>query len=141
MNDYNYTHRLPQPFSTNSAKQSSNAEATMRMPTATQSKASGSDYFNSSVTYDVQTNAVKRTLWSETTDDMDTDQDPNANTAESSETKSVNYINETIDRDIKPRKRAESRRECQWSMCTTREEWSDPLHMLSSLSFAQCVQS
>ena len=112
----------------------------MRMPTATQLKASGSDYFNSSVTYDVQTNG-KRTLWSETTDDMDTEQDPNANTAKSSETKPVNYINETIDRDVKPRKRAESRRECQWSVCTTREEWIDQLHRLSSLLFAQCVQS
>ena len=112
----------------------------MRMPTATQSKASGSDYFNSSVTYDVQTNE-KRTLWSETTDDMDTDLDPNANTVESSETKSGHYINETFDRDIKPSKRAESRRECQWSMYTTREEWIDQLHRLSSLLFAQCVQS
>ena len=115
-------------------------EATMRMPTATQSKASGSDYFNSSGTYDVQTNG-KRTLWSETEDEMDTDQDPNANTEKSSDTKSVNYINETIDRDIKPRKRAESRRDCQWSMCTTREGWIDQLHRLSSLLFAQCVQS
>ena len=54
----------------------------MNMPT----EARGSDYFNSSVTYDVQTDG-KSTLWSETTDDMDPDQDPNANTAESSETK------------------------------------------------------
>ena len=114
----------------------------MKTPTvATQSKARGSDYFNSSVTYDVQTNTVKRTLWSEITEDMDPDQDPNASTAGSSETKSVHYINETIDRDIKPSKRAESRTECQWSMCTTREEWIDQLHRLSSLSFAQCVQS
>ena len=91
--------------------------------------------------HDVQTNAVKRTLWSELTEDMDPVQDPNASTAGSSETKSVHYINETIDRDIKPSKRPESRRECQLSMCTAREEWIDQLHRLFSLSFAQRVQS
>ena len=76
----------------------------MNTPTvAAQSKARGSDYFNSSVSYDVQTNVVKRTLWSEITEDMDPDQDPNASNTESSETKSVHHINETIDRDIKPK--------------------------------------
>ena len=40
----------------------------MKTPTlATQSKAHGSDDFNSSVTYDVQTGVVKRTFWSEIT--------------------------------------------------------------------------
>ena len=30
---------------------------------------------------------------------------------------------------------------CQWSVCTTCEEWVDPLNRLSSLLFTQCVQS
>ena len=98
---------------------------TMRTPTtvATYSKVRGSYYFNSSVTYDVQTNMVRRMLWSHITD-MDSDQCPNASIAENSDTKnsttfekkkSVHHTNETIDRDIKPSKRPESRRECQSS--------------------------
>ena len=138
MNVYNYTHRFSQPFPSNSAKQSSNAEAAIRMPIATLSKASESDYFDSSVTYDVQT-IGKRTIWSETTDDMDTGQDPNTNTGVSSETKSVNYINEVIDRDIKSRKPAESWRKCQWSMCTTREAWIDQLHRPQTIFFVVCT--
>ena len=55
--------------------------------------------------------------------------------------KSIHHADKTLDRDINPSKRPESRRECQWSTCTTREEWTDPLHRLSSLLFAQCVQS
>ena len=123
----------------------------MKAPTTvvTQPEAHGSDYFSSSVTYDVQTAVVRRTLWSEITD-MDSDQHPNANVTETSGTKncdtstkqeSMHYINETIDRDIRPSKRPETRRECQWSTCTAREEWIDPLHRLSSLLFAHCVQS
>ena len=121
---------------------------TMKAPTTvvTYSKAYGSDYFSSSVTYDVQT---RRMLWSEITD-MDSDQCSDTNVAENSDTKnsttpgkqkSVNYINKTIDRDIRPSKRPESRRECQWSVCTTCEEWFDPLNRFSSLLFTQCVQS
>ena len=115
---------------------------TMKVPTTvvTQSKSRGSDYFSSSVIYDVQTAVERRTLWSEITD-MDSDQHPNANVTETSGTKnsatptrleSMHYINGTIDRDIRPSKRPESRRECQWSTCTTCEEWVDPLHRLSS---------
>ena len=124
---------------------------TMRAPTTvvTYSKASGSEYFNSSVTYDVQRNMVRRTLWSDITD-MDSNQCPSASIAESSDTKnpstserkkSIHYVDKTIDRDIKPSERPESRRECQWSTCTTCEEWIDPLHRLSSLLLAQCGQS
>ena len=131
--------------------ESTASATTMRAPTTlvAYSEAHESDYFNSSVTYDVQTNMVRRMLWSEITD-MDSDQCPNASIAENSDTKnsttferkkSVHHTNETIDCDIKPSKRPESRRECQWSTCTTREERIDPLHRLSSLLFAQCVQS
>ena len=115
-------------------------ETTMRMPMATQLKASGFDYFNSSVTYDIQTNG-KRTLWSEITD-MDSDQCPSI--AENSDTRNSTTTgkqNETIDCDIRPNKRPESRRECQWSTCTDCEEWIDQLHRLSSCLFAQRVQS
>ena len=92
---------------------------------------------------------VRRMLWSDITD-MDSDQCPNASIAESSDTKSsttferkksIHYVDKTIDRDVKPSERPESRRECQWSTCTTCEEWTGPLHRLSSLLFAQCVQS
>ena len=124
---------------------------TMRVPTtvATYSNASGSDNFNSSVTYDVQGNMVRRMLWSDITD-MDSDQWSNASIAESSDTKNSNtfegkksthYVDKTIDRGIKPSERPEPQRECQWSTCTTCEEWIDPLHRLFSLLFSQCVQS
>ena len=96
----------------------------MKAPTTvvTQPEAHGSDYFSSSVTHDVQTAVVRRTSWSEITEDMDSDQHPNANIAETSGTKhpatptkqeSMHYINGTIDPDIRPSKRPESRRECQ----------------------------
>ena len=95
----------------------------MKEPTTvvTQSQACGSDYFSSSVTHDVQTGVVRRTLWSEITD-MDSDQHPNENVTETSGTKnsatstrqeSMHYTNGTIDRDIRPSKRPESQRECQ----------------------------